>query len=159
MNRRGFLGGLLALAAPAVITTPGLLMPVSTFALPTYGRGGILTPDMIGREFSRILQGMVTRKVIPGTEDHKQTGVSFPLNSHDLTLSMEDFAKRHLLPAAAMACENVGDGSLSIGRIMEMPEHLITGAMVERNGVFARAVIAYDIFEDTTKMRLDVLHT
>lgn len=29
MNRRGFLGGLLtALAAPAIIRTPGLLMPV-----------------------------------------------------------------------------------------------------------------------------------
>lgn len=28
MNRRGFLGGLLALAAPAIIRTPGLLMPI-----------------------------------------------------------------------------------------------------------------------------------
>ena len=28
MNRRALLGGLLALAAPAVIRTPGLLMPV-----------------------------------------------------------------------------------------------------------------------------------
>ena len=28
MNRRGFLGGLLTLAAPAIIHTPGLLMPI-----------------------------------------------------------------------------------------------------------------------------------
>lgn len=32
MNRRGFLTGLLA--APVVITTPGLLMPVRSLALP-----------------------------------------------------------------------------------------------------------------------------
>lgn len=31
MHRRGFLGGLLALAAPAIIRTPGLLMPVKQF--------------------------------------------------------------------------------------------------------------------------------
>lgn len=37
MNRRGFLGGLLAaVAAPAVITTPGLLMPVSTRIVRAY---------------------------------------------------------------------------------------------------------------------------
>lgn len=28
LSRRGFIGGLIAVAAPAVITTPGLLMPV-----------------------------------------------------------------------------------------------------------------------------------
>lgn len=35
MNRRGFLGGLLTLAAPAIIRTPGLLMPVRPLAFST----------------------------------------------------------------------------------------------------------------------------
>jgi hypothetical protein len=33
LRRRGFLGGLAALAAPAIIRTPGLLMPVRALVL------------------------------------------------------------------------------------------------------------------------------
>ena len=42
MNRRGFLQGLIA--APAVITTPGLLMPVKAAPLefPFHGHGVVL---------------------------------------------------------------------------------------------------------------------
>ncbi len=42
MNRRGFLTGMLALgAAPAIITTPGLLMPVRAIALPFNDGSGL----------------------------------------------------------------------------------------------------------------------
>ena len=33
MNRRGFLGGLIGLAAPTIIRTPGLLMPIRSLQL------------------------------------------------------------------------------------------------------------------------------
>lgn len=43
MNRRGFLTGLLA--APAVITTPGLLMPVRAWAEPVLGNSDFVGVD------------------------------------------------------------------------------------------------------------------
>ena len=160
MNRRGFVTGFLAaLAAPAVITTPGLLMPVSTLAFPTYGPGGVLTPEMIAGEFSRILQGTLTRTVIPGTENHKQSAATFEVGAADFKLSLEQFRERYLTVAAARTVDTIGDGALCIGRIMQLPNGIDVAAQVERNGVFARAVYAYDIWDDAMKMRLDVLHS
>lgn len=66
MNRRGFLGGLLALAAPAIIRTPGLLMPVrmlsddDDYDDDNYDidsvRSGLLTPGIITRETLRLFE-------------------------------------------------------------------------------------------------------
>lgn len=51
MNRRGFLFGLPALAAPAIIRTPGLLMPVSQARL---------RPAMTSREPSDVLKELLS---------------------------------------------------------------------------------------------------
>lgn len=160
MNRRGFLGGLLALAAPAVITTPGLLMPVSTWALPTYGPGGVLTHEMIAREFNRKLQSRV-----PVSVNHGQnvSGVSFQFTRRDLELCMEEFAERYLAPAAASTAGSIGDGSLSVGMLLMPPwgnSHLsVNDGVGEHRGVMARALSHYDAACDGTMMRLDVLHS
>lgn len=45
VNRRGFLTGLLA--APAVITTPGLLMPVRAWAEPVLGNPDFVAIDWV----------------------------------------------------------------------------------------------------------------
>lgn len=34
LHRRGFVGGLLVLSVPAIVRTPGLLMPISAFVRP-----------------------------------------------------------------------------------------------------------------------------
>lgn len=56
MNRRGFLGGLFALAAPAVIRMPGLLMPIRPIIMPPMRINGLLTPSMITHEALRLLE-------------------------------------------------------------------------------------------------------
>jgi hypothetical protein len=54
MNRRGFLGGLLvSLAAPAIIRTPGLLMPVRKFRFSTEQKFS-LTPGSVNYASMRI---------------------------------------------------------------------------------------------------------
>lgn len=161
MNRRGFLGGLIAaIVAPAVITTPGLLMPISTLALPTYGPDGVLTPAMIAAEFNRRLQNQVPLTIIPGTEWHEQANVDMNVSRQDLRLSLEDFTDRYLAPAAQVMANHINHrgGALSVGRIIGMP-YACLAAIDDRNGVCARMVYAHDIFSDRMMMRLDVLHS
>lgn len=162
MNRRGFLTGSLAVvAAPAVITTPGLLMPVSTLALPTYGPGGILTPSMIAREFNRRLQRMVGAVVIPGTEWHEQAGVDMKVADAEFALSLEDFSARYIAPAAASIASHIDHrgGKLSIGREMHHAAGALGSAVDDRNGVFARVIHYDDIFNQHKALRLEVLHS
>lgn len=157
MNRRGFLGGLLALAAPAVITTPGLLMPVSTWALSTYGPGGMLTTSMIVREFNRRLQNRVPAKINRGSE---QSCVDFNVGAADMCLSLEAFAERFIDPATANLADHIlnNGGALSVGMEL-MPVPGWDMSTDNRSGVFARAAHGYDIWNDRSVMRLDVPHS
>lgn len=57
LARRGLLAGLLF--APAIIRTPGLLMPVKPLVLPRAAFNGLMTPEMIGREMLAIMGSMM----------------------------------------------------------------------------------------------------
>lgn len=57
MNRRGFLAGLLF--APAIIRTPGLLMPVKPLIVSRAAFNGLMTPEMVGREMLAIIGTMM----------------------------------------------------------------------------------------------------
>jgi hypothetical protein len=160
MERRGFLGGVMAtLAAPAVIR-PGLLMPVSTLAFPIYGPGGFLTHSMIAREFNRRLQGMV-RSGLVGNTASGQSSVDVTITAYDMTCSIEDFALRYIDPAARSIAAhlNAKGSKLSIGQILPIPHGIEAGAVDDRNGVIARAITAYDLFTDTQRLRFDVRHS
>lgn len=160
MNRRGFLGGMLAaLAAPAIIRTPGLLMPVSIFALPVYGPGGVLTDDMIAAECNRRLQRLVPAAVNRGVE---QTGISFTVPHSHFRLSVDAFAERHLDPVVHHLAQVIGPGALSVGMQMSCPWG-VDVATNNRNGVFARLLRARDFYPGVPsghhQLRLDVMHT
>lgn len=157
MNRRGFIGGLLsALAAPAVVRS-GLLMPVSTFALPIYGPGGVLTPMMIAAEFNQRLQSRVSAAVNRGV---RQSHVDFTAGATDLRMSLQEFGERFLAPSVAALADCIGQGELSVG-MMPIPAFIpmVDCGLNERRGVFARAVHAYDVWNDAMTMRLDVMHS
>jgi hypothetical protein len=161
MNRRGLLGGLLAtLAAPAIIRTPGLLMPVSTLALPVYGPSGVLTLAMIAREFNRRLQCRVPSEVNRG---RKQTAVSFDVSRFDLQLSLGEFSERFLVPAAENVAKCVGDGALAIGEMRMIPwGYYIDGPKLrpdEHRGVIVNAISGYSVGLDRQQVRLDVMHS
>jgi hypothetical protein len=59
MNRRGFLGGLVALAAPAIIRTPGLLMPVRVIV--SAPRDYLLVPPELYEAAVRLWEGSKVR--------------------------------------------------------------------------------------------------
>lgn len=158
MNRRGFLGGLLAaIAAPAVITTPGLLMPVSTLALPTYGPGGgLLTPEMISAEFNRQMRSQVASGF---TNSSKQSFVEICFTSQELTLSLEEYSDRYLRPAAAQLKKTIGRGRLALGATLSPANGVDFQGLHTVSGVSTRMVRTYDIWNDRYPMRLDVLHS
>jgi len=57
LRRRGFLSGLTALAAPAIIRTPGLLMPVSSGPFLSFNQEmGLLSFDEIVAWLERMAQ-------------------------------------------------------------------------------------------------------
>jgi hypothetical protein len=66
MNRRGFLTGLTAaLCAPAIIRTPGLIMPVKVLKTEQYGRSIALMalPDLRMIQEMAFLEGM-SQKIV-----------------------------------------------------------------------------------------------
>ena len=165
MNRRGFLGGLLAvIAAPAVITTPGLLMPVSTLALPTYGPGGMLTPEMIAADFNRRLRSELPVKFAPiskvsGMPLYKQSGVNFEMPVQHLTLSLEEFGERYLAPAVGAIRLTVGNGRLAQGAQFVLMPNVDFQAIHDAGGVSSRILRNYNLWDDRVETRLDVLHS
>lgn len=161
MNRRGFLGGLIAaIAAPAVITTPGLLMPVSTLAFPTYGPGnGMLTPEMIAAEFNRKMRSRVPSG-FASTVVQSHVDVHFP--SQDMLLSLEEFSDRYIAPSVAALTQTIGAGRLALGHTighLQNAKFAYFSAVHSAAGVSTRAVRAYDIWTDSMPMRMDVLHS
>lgn len=159
LKRRGLLAGLFA---PVVITTPGLLMPVSTLAFPTYGpNGGLLTHSMIAREFNRRLQAMVRAGFVPGGSPLQQSNVDMEISTMQLTLSMEMFSKRYIEPAASIIARQISEngGNLAIGAALPEPPGADYCAFSEKNGVMTRVVSAYDISIDARMLRFDVLHS
>jgi hypothetical protein len=160
MDRRGFVGSLIgALAAPALIR-PGLLMRVSTLALPTYGPGGLLTMGMIAAEFNRRLQRAVPSEI---SHANSLSRVEFNFDKRDLTLSLEDYGERYLAPAAAGIGADLNEqgAALSIGVQFPPVWGVDNCAVNDRGGVSARAM-TWDrpyIGKDRVVMTLDVLHS
>lgn len=64
LNRRGFLGAILAAGvAPIVITTPGLLMPVRSIVMPT-------APELIVFGNTAVTYGAITREALRMLEEN-----------------------------------------------------------------------------------------
>jgi hypothetical protein len=158
MRRRSFLGGLFA--APAVITTPGLLMPVSTLALPTHGPKGIITPEMIAREFNRRLQAMVGTGFV-SSDAIQQGTVDLKIPPKQLMLSMEQFSGRYIAPAAEMIASTVNKrgGTLAIGAELSVPHGIDNYAFSDRNGIQTRVLSVYSIGYDAQMLCFDVRHS
>ena len=73
MNRRALIGGLLALAAPAVIRTPGLLMPVRAIPDTRSLADRIFDAMRADRKLKSELDEIFARSVIYG-EPHIEVG-------------------------------------------------------------------------------------
>lgn len=144
-TRRGFLAGLgTLLAAPAIVRASSL-MPVRDWK--TYGSGGRLSMEMITEEMSRLLKQWAWHGSRPVTPT-KQIMVDLQLNPADRLLSLEDFSRRILQPAAKC----VGDVGVIVGAPREIPEGVEEGAL--RSNV--RGLEAYDICTDSIFTRFDV---
>jgi hypothetical protein len=160
LQRRTLLQGLVWLAAAPAIVRASSLMPIKSFE--TFGPGGILTIEQITKEMARLL---AKRSIPPlyGSSDvdlligNNQSHVSLISSQQNRTLSLEDFSRRILEPAAK--CLNGHVGSRHIGSLPpEVPEGVIEGAAISRNGIGVRGVMDYCIEMDQVLLRLDVTH-
>jgi hypothetical protein len=163
LRRRGLLAGLAGLfVAPAVITTPGLLMPVSVKAFPTYGpNGGKLTLDMIAEYFNRSIRAY--REIEAQFGGNEQSNVDMLFDCRDLTLSLQDFAGRYIHPATTALVNHIErrGGRLAKGASIEMPRTFsgVEAVLANMGGVEVRAIRGYDIGTDSLRLRLDVRHS
>ena len=159
LRRRGLLAGLFV--DPAIITTPGLLMPVSVKAFPTYGRDGLLTLDMIAEYFNRSIRAY--REVEAQFGGNEQSNVDMLFDCRDLRLSLGDFADRYIHPATAALVNHIErrGGRLAKGASIEKPQTVngLEAALANMGGVEVRALRGYDIGTDSLRLRLDVRHS
>ena len=110
LKRRSFLGGFAAaLATPAIIRTPALLMPLSVRP-PTF--------QEIVEEFNRILQWNVGRQAkaadLVAPRDVGQMHIDMIIAATDLRLPLHEIASRYLVPAASVMARNLTGKQLSL---------------------------------------------
>ena len=154
LSRRGVLGGLAGLlAVPAIIRTPGLLMPVKQ---PVVLSSGPITAEMIAREASWMLGSPLGQTPFYGFAPITQSYVNFDTNEKDLALSMEDFSRRILRPVIGALQQHMGQNNAKIvASNLELPKGVVDAAMVNN----VRVVVAYCLSMDKVSTQIDVLHT
>lgn len=155
ITRRGLIGIFAAACAPALIRTPGLLMPIRN--IETFGPSGLLTPKMIANEMARqlTLRGVGPISGTLAVDGATQSLVSFVDNPLDLAKSLEQYVEAYLRPAAAGLARVVG----KTGQAPLEPSGVEDTAIGECCGVAVRYVRAYDINEDSMRSRFDVMHS
>ena len=153
MNRRGFLRGLLA--APVVITTPGLLMPVVAPRPLIWGPNKILTHEMIGQETARLLARSCSGALIA---PQNQASVDLQFSAQDLTLPLQEFSEKYCAPAAAVLQKAIGPGRIALNVSPPLPKGIDLAATGNHKGTEVRFVSDYDIWNDIMRHRFDVLY-
>lgn len=152
MRRRGFLRGLLA--APVVITTPGLLMPVVAHPL-IWGPNGILTVEMIGRETARLLARSCSGALIA---PRNQASVDLQYSTQDLTLPLQKFSERYCAPAAAALQKAIGLRRIALNVSFPLPPGIPLVSRSNYKGTEVRFICDYDPWNDVMRHRFDVLY-
>ncbi len=145
-SRRGFLGLLAAAAvAPAIIRTPGLLMPIKPSLVPA--RVTILTPAMIAKEFARQLWNNGSRSITD------------PVLKADLIQSHVDMIDAPTSENIRIAASIMSSRAKTIALAPMLPVGALAAAYETYEGVSVRYLADYNVREDMIVHRFDVLHT
>lgn len=147
LSRRKALAGLFL--APAIIRTPGLLMPIKPSLVAPLGL--YITAAMIAQEFAQEMYRAGSRRAI--MPHFTQKHVDLLLSSSDRRLPMKEFVEKHLRPAA-MALSAQARG---VGGPLDLPKGIDEGALAVAGGFGVRFVSFYDPETDSKICRFDVI--
>lgn len=149
-TRRGFLGGLAAVALAPAIIRPGLLMRINP-VLAIAPLGVYITAQMIATAMVQELYKCGSRRAIMLTP--KQSCVTLEIPAQSRTLSMDHFIAQHVRPAAmklAASCPKIGGP-------LEVPRGVHEAAVAVSGGFGVRYIQDYDIYNDRMLSRFDII--
>ena len=156
-SRRGFLFGLGALvAAPAIVKFENL-MPIQV--LETWGPNGLLTIQMITREFAKLMALQTVGSPLFAIRGAKQSHVDMNFSTFERTLSLQQFSDRILKPAANSLARYVGNDKISSASL-ELPQGVseATNEVLPQAGIAVRGLTDYHIGTNSLLTRFDITH-